>query len=128
MDATALDDLSSVFAPDARFVDPFNDVRGHEALGAVLLDMLEQVQDLRFEVFRTSVSGDWAHVRWRFEGRVKALGSDPWVVNGMSEVRFAPDGRVLEHIDHWNAADQFYDRIPVVGWMIRLIRRRVAVR
>ena len=40
-------------------------------------------------------------------------------------VKFAPDGRISEHIDHWDAAAQFYERIPVLGWLIRKVRRRL---
>jgi hypothetical protein len=44
----------------------------------------------------------------------------------MSELRFAADGRVREHIDHWDAAAQVYERLPLIGGLMRLIRRRFA--
>jgi hypothetical protein len=44
----------------------------------------------------------------------------------MSEVAFGADGRALSHIDHWDAGGQFYARLPVLGTLIRLVKRRLA--
>ena len=44
----------------------------------------------------------------------------------MSEVTLAEDGRVLAHIDHWDPAAQLYERVPVLGAVLRMIRRRLA--
>jgi len=51
-----------------------------------------------------------------------------FALEGMSEIRFAPDGRIAEHIDHWDSGAQFYARIPVLGWLIGLVRNRLRVR
>ena len=45
----------------------------------------------------------------------------------MSELTLAPDGRVAEHVDYWDPAAQLYERVPVLGWLMRRIRRRLAV-
>jgi steroid delta-isomerase len=50
------------------------------------------------------------------------------MITGMSEIHFAPDGRISEHIDHWDSGGQFYERIPVLGWLIRLVRKRLELR
>ena len=39
---------------------------------------------------------------------------------------FDGDGRVLSHLDHWDAGGQFYARLPVLGTLIRLVKRRLA--
>lgn len=119
-------DLQSVVHDDVRFKDPFNEVVGLKAYTALLNAMFRAAPDIQFEVLHTSYDGDACFLRWNSRGTVKALGKDPWVIQGMSELRFADDGRVISHIDYWDAAAQFYERIPVVGAIIRFIRRRVA--
>jgi hypothetical protein len=57
-----------------------------------------------------------AYLKWRMNARVRVLGD--WVVEGLSEVRFDPDGRVAEHRDHWDAAEQFYGRLPLLGRLL----------
>jgi hypothetical protein len=49
------------------------------------------------------------------------------VIDGMSEVKFAPDGRVLEHIDHWDAGGQVYAKLPLIGLIIRWVQRKLGI-
>ncbi len=123
----SLDHLSGVVTDDVHFKDPFNDVRGVDAYKAVLAHMFKAAPDITFRVLHCSYDGDVCFLRWESRATVKALGREPWVVQGMSELRFAQDGRVASHIDFWDAAAQFYERIPLVGGLLRLIRRRAAV-
>ncbi len=53
-----------------------------------------------------------------------AAASRVTVIDGMSEIRFRADGRVAEHLDHWDAAEQLYERVPVLGTLIRLVKRK----
>ncbi len=121
---SGLDRLDRVFAPDIRFQDPFNDIRGHDALRAVLAPMFRHLDDPRFVVTRTADAGDgvWL-LRWDFACRFR--GRD-WGFPGMSEVCLGPDGRAVAHIDHWDSGTHFYARLPLLGGVVRLIRRRMA--
>lgn len=116
--------LAEVVASDVRFKDPFNDVRGIDAYRALLARMFRDVPDIRFKVTRQAVDGATCYIRWTCDGTVRAMGAQPWHVEGMSELRFSPDGKVREHIDFWDAAEQFYERLPLIGGLLRFIRRR----
>jgi hypothetical protein len=35
---------------------------------------------------------------------------------------------VVEHIDYWDAAEQIYERLPVLGNVLRPIRERLGLR
>jgi len=120
----SLAEIGDFVTPDVHFKDPFNDVRGAEAMRRVFEHMFEDVSDIRFTVRRTAVDGDVCLMHWRFEGRLRGT---PWVFDGTSVVKFAADGRVSEHIDHWDAAADFYERLPVIGWLLAWIRRRLSV-
>lgn len=118
--------LDRVVAPDVRFVDPFNDVTGIEKYRAVFRHMFETVEQPRFTILRTAIDGDTAFYRWRFGFRRKGS-AESWTIEGVSEVRFRPDGLVAWHIDHWDAASQLYERLPVIGALLRWIGRKLAV-
>jgi predicted ester cyclase len=120
-----VDRLRDVVTSDVRFKDPFNDVRGADAMTRVFRHMFENVADIRFTVGHMASDGDTALMAWRFEG---VLGGKPWGFDGTSVVRFAPDGRVAEHVDHWDAARDFYERFPVIGWLLAWLRGKLAVR
>lgn len=119
-----LPQLETVVTADIRFKDPFNDVRGIAAYRTVLAKMFDSVPDVRFKVLRHGPVNDVYVLRWTCDGTIKAMGKQPWHVDGMSELRFGADGKVSEHIDYWDAAQQFYERLPVIGGVLRFIRRR----
>ena len=119
-----LADLRGLAAPDMRFADPFNDIRGVDRVIAMLARMFEDLDAPRFEVLDRAVSGRIWYLRWRFVAQRKGRAT-PWTVEGMTEVHFDATGRVTAHLDHWDAGSQFYARLPVLGWLIGLVRRRL---
>jgi hypothetical protein len=120
-----LPDIAGLATPGMRFRDPFNDVRGIDDVVRLLGSMYAHGTP-RFEVLDRALGQSAGYILWRFTNDPGG-GRAPWIIVGMSEVHFAPDGRVSEHIDHWDAGGQFYAHIPVLGWLIRLVRRRLAL-
>jgi len=118
-----LDVFDAVCAPDVRFVDPFNDVRGIGRFKDVFRHMYATLQDPRFEVLDTAIGARAAYLRWRFDFAVRGRAMS---VEGMSEVAFDADGKVSAHIDHWDAGEQVYGRVPVIGALVRWVRGRLA--
>ena len=43
----------------------------------------------------------------------------------ISQLRFDGDGRVAFHQDFWNAADGLYEHLPLLGNLIRRVKRRL---
>jgi steroid delta-isomerase len=120
-----LDRLREYVTADVHFQDPFNDIHGAEALAKIFHHMFDTLGDVRFSVHHVSTDGDTCLMAWRFEA---VLRNRPWSFDGASVVTFAPDGRVAEHIDHWDAARSFYEKLPVIGWLLATLRGRIAVR
>lgn len=116
--------LEQLTTEDVRFRDPFNDLRGRESLHALLVHTLKQIQDPRFEVRDTAVSGRTGYVKWEMTGRISVIGD--WKVTGMSELQFAADGRLRAHLDYWDAATGFYARLPVLGAIIRFLASKAS--
>ncbi len=125
MTRDSLPELAALLAPDVRFKDPFNDVRGADAMLRVLAMMYEHGTP-RFEVLDRATGERAGYLLWRYVSQ-PADGGAALTIDGMSEIRFDDAGRVLEHIDHWDAASQFYERLPVIGWLIRRVKRRLRV-
>ena len=121
----ALAQLGEYVRDDVRFRDPFNDVSGVDAMRDVFIHMFENLGPVRFTVSELVSDGDLCMLVWRFDAR---LSGKPWSFEGTSVVRFAADGRVASHIDHWDSAGAFYERLPVIGWLLARIRRSIGVR
>lgn len=117
--------LRELAAPELRFVDPFNDLRGRDTVVAMLNHMFQSVEQVRFDITRTAVDREVAFYRWDFTCKVRGRRIGV-AIAGMSEVRFDAAGLVLSHIDHWDAASQVYARLPLLGGLLRQVRRRFA--
>lgn len=118
--------LRGLFAAHVRFKDPFNDVRGADRMIAVLRQMFEDATEIRFEVGEQAFHAKLCFLRWRFCFRPRRFArAEPWPIEGVSVVRFDDDGKVVEHIDDWDAAEQIYERLPVLGLILRRVRQRL---
>ena len=126
MTEASLADLPALLAPDVRFVDPFNDVRGADRYVAIFRHMYEVCGDPAFVVLDKAIGQRAAYLKWSFKGRMKGKPTTFEII-GMSEVTFDAEGRVTAHIDHWDAAGQLYERVPVLGAVLRMLRRRLQV-
>jgi steroid delta-isomerase len=120
-----LEQLEAITDPQVRFLDPFNELQGRSAIRALLAHTQQQVKQPRFVVLDRAQSEDRVYLKWEMTGTIKLLGR--WRVTGMSELAFAADGRLLLHQDYWDAADQFYARLPLIGWLLRRVRSAVTI-
>ena len=119
-----LSGIGGMCRPDVRFKDPFNDVTGIDPLRRIFEHMFETTVDPTFTVTDVAVSDRTAYLRWRFDFTPKGR-PVPWRIDGMSEVRFDENGLVAAHIDHWDAGEQFYAKLPLVGALVRFVRGRM---
>ena len=117
----ALDGLDQLYAPDARFKDPFNEVVGIAAIRRIFAHMFATTEAPRFEVTDCIEQGGQAMLGWtfRFALRGRAL-----TVRGVTHLRFDADGLVTLHRDYWDAAEELYEKLPVVGALMRWLKRR----
>ena len=127
LDRDSLTRLSEVMTEDIRFKDPFNDVTGIEDTAKIFSHMFENLGDPRFSVTDFAIaSGDPSRgfLLWQLTATLR---NKPYRISGMSEVRISADGRISLHIDHWDAAQQFYEHLPLVGGLLRTIRSRLKI-
>jgi steroid delta-isomerase len=120
-----LEGIESFVSVDIKFKDPFNELSGLDAFRRLLVKMLNDVKGLKFKVTHRAWTEDVLFLRWSFQGEVKGL--NYWRVEGMSEINFDERGLICQHIDHWDAAGQFYEKLPLIGTIIRIIRSRLKV-
>ena len=119
--------LNEVYADDAYFRDPFNEVSGHSEIARIFGAMFEHLDDVRFEILVVVADGSGAMLTWNMRYRVRRWRPhETQTIHGASHLRFAPDGRIAYHHDYWDAANELYAKLPVIGPVMRWLRRRLA--
>lgn len=120
-----LADLKDYCTEDIRFEDPFNRVRGVDSMAAIFRHMYEDTDDPTFQVHDWAVSEDVAYLFWRFSCRKLGQTIE---FDGVSRLRVADDGRIREHVDYWDTAAAVWSKVPVIGWIIRMLARRLELK
>ena len=115
--------LSSFYTNDAYFKDPFNEVRGVEKIIPIFTHMFAQVDNPRFVVTGHVLQDEQAFLTWDFLFRMKRFSTDEQCIRGATHIRFAHNGQVEFHRDYWDAAEELYEKLPVLGALMRGLKR-----
>ncbi|HEY0818170.1 MAG TPA: nuclear transport factor 2 family protein [Rhizobacter sp.] len=121
-----VDRLGEYYAPRAHFKDPFNDVRGLAAIQQVYRHMFDALDEPRFVVRDIIVQGDQCFLSWDFLFRFKRYRDGVQTVHGGSQLQLDAIGLVLHHRDYWDAAEELYEKLPVIGGLMRWLKKRAA--
>lgn len=119
--------IGNFYTEDAYFRDPFNEIHSAKKLEHIFTEMFERLIEPRFTIIETIAEEHGALLIWNFDFRMKSL--KPQVarrIHGTSHVRFAADGRVSYHRDYWDAAGELYEHFPVIGGLMRWLKKRAA--
>ncbi len=120
-----IDALAELYAPDARFKDPFNDVRGWPAIAAIFRHMYVSLEQPRFIITGRIVDGRQCFLTWefRFAFRRFSQGQSQCILGG-TQLVLDEAGRITLHRDYWDAAEELYEKLPIVGGLMRWLKRR----
>ena len=119
-----LDELPRFYARDAEFKDPFNEVRGIESIKHIFRHMFTQVAEPRFVVGSRFSGDDGVMLLWDFHFRTRVpLPPRAMTARGATHLRFDGAGRVVLHRDYWDAAEELYAKLPLIGLLVRGLQR-----
>ena len=129
MNKENVDSLKSLVTQDVYFRDPFNETKGAEPMLKVFQEIFVVAENPRFFDIESLSSGEQAYLKWRFSCYPKSFFSkQELMIEGVSELRISDDGLIESHIDYWDAASQVYQKLPIIGFLLRFIRSRFEVR
>jgi steroid delta-isomerase len=117
--------LDAIYAPYARFKDPFNDVQGLAEIQRVFRHMYVTLENPRFLITGRIVQRAQCFLTWelhfafrRFKhGRAQCI-------TGGSHLVLNDEGRITSHRDYWDAAEELYEKLPMMGSLMRWMKRR----
>ncbi len=128
-EALCADDIAQLgrhYGEHVYFRDPFNEVRGLAAVQRIFAHMFETLDEPRFVVRDAFGEGEQAFLSWDFSFRRRGGGQE-WRIHGSSHLRFAPDGKVIYHRDYWDAAEELWEKLPLLGSLLRYLKAKLRV-
>jgi len=120
----SLQHIAEVYAPSATFRDPFNDLRGVANVRQVYQHMFETLVEPRFVITSKLIDSASAFMTWRF---LFTLRGKAYVIEGGTHFVLDEQGLIATHRDYWDAAQELYEKIPVLGAVLRGLRRKISL-
>jgi hypothetical protein len=117
--------LHTIYDVQARFKDPFNEVQGLPEIERIFRHMYVALDKPHFVITGQLVDGAQAFLTWEFRFHFKRFDTaTAQTVRGGSHVVFNEQGLVTMHRDYWDAAEELYEKLPVVGGVMRWLKKR----
>jgi steroid Delta-isomerase len=123
IDSGSVSQLAEIYSADVFFKDPFNEVHSLSEVVRIFSHMFEQVASPRFVVTGHVLQGDQAFLTWDFLFRMKRFSTAEQCIRGATHLRFGTDGKVNFHRDYWDAAEELYEKLPLLGGLMRSLKR-----
>ena len=118
--------IRHVYAEDVYFNDTLKTIRGVDELETYLADSADAVEVGTVEFLDRAVANGNHYFRWEMRLRFKKLRRGVLTRSlGVSHIRFDAEGRVALHQDFWDSASGLFEHVPVVGGLIRTIKKRL---
>ena len=119
--------LGEYYDPQARFTDPFNEVVGVPAITRIFEHMFVSLHQPRFVVRERVQHGAQCFLTWEFRFYFKGykVGQEQ-VILGASHLVFSETGLITVHRDYWDAAQELYEKLPVLGSLMRWLKKRAS--
>lgn len=120
-------EIPAFYAANATFKDPFNEVDNVQAIERIFSEMFHKVNKPRFVVHTAFEQGEHVFLGWHFLFEMKrGKAGDVQCCRGSCHLRLNESGLVQSHRDYWDAAEELYEKIPVLGSLMRWLKKQAA--
>ena len=117
--------LSEYYSEDAYFKDPFNEVHDVKHIQHIFAHMYTALDKPRFVITSRIVENNACFLVWDFKFYMKNY--NPTIeqtIRGGSHLILNAEGKIVSHRDYWDAAEELYEKLPVVGALMRWLKKR----
>ena len=125
-----LSELSVFYSKNAYFKDPFNDVYGVKKIEKIFEHMFESLQKPSFVVRDVATQEHHTFITWDFYFEVKQLPSrGVMAIKGATHIVWEYNEgqnswQINSHRDYWDAAEELYEKMPLIGYVLRWIKKK----
>jgi steroid Delta-isomerase len=120
-----LSELPDFYDETAFFKDPFNEVTGIADIRKIFAHMFETLVEPKFFITHHIQQDLKAFLVWEFRFKLKNWQRDvEHCIRGGSHLELNESGLIVLHRDYWDAAEELYEKMPVLGILMRALKKR----
>lgn len=118
--------LEDIYTPDVQFRDPVHELSGLPVLRDYFGRLYDGIISCRFEFEAEVIAGQQGMLVWVMRFRhARFRRGETLELRGVSHLKFRDDGKVFQHHDYFDMGAFIYERVPVLGSVIRAIKSRL---
>ncbi|CAA6823466.1 MAG: Unknown protein [uncultured Sulfurovum sp.] len=122
---TTVESFKTIYDEKVSFKDPFNQVEEIQSVYKIFAHMYENLENPRFVITEYIGKENVAYVKWDFIFTFKGEKNEN-SFEGVSRLVMNDEDKVISHTDYWDAAEHIYERMPLIGSLLRFIKRKIA--
>jgi ketosteroid isomerase-like protein len=117
--------VDQFYHEEIEFSDPVEKIKGRDGIKKYYSNMYQNVKDIKFDFSEMVSQGDTVVGVWVMTLKTDSLNDgEPFQVEGNSVIRFK-DGKAIYHRDYFDMGAFIYEKIPVLGWMVRKVKSKL---
>lgn len=113
--------LQKYYDRQVYFKDPFHETRGLPQLIQIWQAHFRRYPDSQLRFHLHACHDDTAYVEWRMIYTEK---DTPIQRNGLSKLLLNGEGKVRVQMDYWDSGEHYYQRLPLIGGLLRWLAGR----
>ncbi len=114
--------LMQTYTQDIEFIDPVKGIHGLDDLTRYFLSLYKSVEHCHFTITHYISHGEQHSIEWEMKLKHKRLAKNKEIkLHGASFLRFQ-DNKVCYHRDYYDLGALIYERIPILGTVVRKVR------
>ncbi len=118
--------LDNFYAKDTTFIDPLGTHKGIQSVKDYYKNLYQNVKSIKFTYKDLVTNGNTHVLLWTMTLSAEGLnGGTPITLEGNSYIVFNDSGLVSYHRDYFDMGEFIYEHIPVMGWTIKQVKKRL---
>ena len=128
LDKNHLNLVTEFYDDNAKFEDPIHQLQGASEILKYYQNLYQHVDAIHFTFINTIESGNTVVVSWKMSLITPSINSGKmFSVDGVSIITFAgAEGKAIQHRDYFDMGQFVYERVSVLGTIIRYIKHKMA--
>ena len=118
--------LDEFYAKDVVFVDPLGEHAGLDSVKGYYKNLYQNVTSIRFDFTDSITQGNQHTVIWKMILKAEGLnGGDEVTMEGNSVIKYNSENKVIYHRDYFDMGEFVYENVPVLKWVINVIKNKL---
>jgi len=117
--------IDVLYSEKLDFRDPVNEARTRDHFKKIEVDLFMQLKDISFRVLDSYGDGSQGMVKWRMNYRFRRRNRK---IEGVSHIKFNEERKIVFQHDYWDASFAVYGEFPILGLMMKGVRKILRVK